>query len=475
MRLGIIIMAAGKGTRLKSKRAKVLHEIGGRSLLAHVIASAAQVVPPQDILVIVGHQAEAVQAATRETGVRFVVQTEQRGTGHAIQTAEQGTRDYDELIILSGDVPLLRPETIVALRDFHLQERAAMTILTAEPDEPFGYGRILRKAPDAPEVDAIIEQKSLRPGQENLREINSGIYAFRREALFNHIGGLTADNSQKELYLTDMARLLHDAGERVLARKAAQPEEVLGANTIAEMMMLDRELRIATANRLMAAGVTIQQPETVMIDARVEVGADTVIEPFVQLLGRTRVGSDCRIRSYSVIENSTVGDQVVILQSCVITDTQIDKGARIGPLAHLRPGCHIGEGAHIGNFVEAKKTRLGRGSKANHLTYLGDAEIGSGVNIGAGTITCNYDGVAKHQTVIGDKVFIGSDSALVAPLVIGEGAYIGAGSTITKDVPADALAVARARQVTKEGWAKNRRAQREARKADLSDQKSAGD
>ena len=472
MRLGIVIMAAGKGTRRKSKRAKVLHEIGGRSLVKHVIAAAAQVVPPHDILVIVGHQAEAVQYAVRDTGVRFAVQTEQRGTGHALQIAEQGTRDYDELIVLSGDVPLLRPQTIVALRDFHLQQRAAMTILTAEPADPFGYGRVIRHSPGAPEVDAIVEQKALRPEQLGLREINSGIYAFRREALFNHIGQLDADNSHKELYLTDMAGILHQAGERVLAIKAAHSEEVLGANTIAEMMMLDRALRLATAQQLMAAGVTILQPETVTIDAGVEVGPDTVIEPFAQLLGQTRVGSDCRIRSYSVIENSTIGDHVLILQSCVISETQIDKGAHIGPLAHLRPGCHIGEDAHIGNFVEAKKTRLGKGSKANHLTYLGDAEIGSGVNIGAGTITCNYDGVAKHKTVIGDKVFIGSDSALVAPIVIGEGAYIGAGSTITKDVPADALAVARGRQVTKEGWAKNRRAQREARKAELSEQKT---
>ncbi len=457
-------MAAGKGTRLKSKRAKVLHEIGGRALVRHVIAAAAQVVPPHDILVIVGHQAEAVQAAVRDTGVRFAVQEEQRGTGHAIQTADPNTRDYDQLIVLSGDVPLLRPETIVALRDFHLRERAAMTILTATPANPFGYGRVLRRSPDAPEVAAIVEQKALDAAQEDLREINSGIYAFRRDALFAHIGQLNADNPHQELYLTDMARILHDAGERVVAIRAAQPEEVLGANTIAEMMKLDRELRLAHAHRLMAAGVTILQPETVMIDAGVEVGPDTVIEPFAQLLGETRVGSDCRIRSYSVLENSTVGDHVLILQSCVISDAVIDKGARIGPLAHLRPECHIGEGAHVGNFVEAKKTRLGKGSKANHLTYLGDAEIGERVNIGAGTITCNYDGVNKHKTLIGDGVFIGSDTALVAPLVIGEGAYIGAGSTITKDVPPDALAVARGHQVNKEGWAKNRRAQRESQK-----------
>jgi bifunctional UDP-N-acetylglucosamine pyrophosphorylase/glucosamine-1-phosphate N-acetyltransferase len=468
MRLGIVIMAAGKGTRLKSKRAKVLHEIGGRPLVKHVIAAASQVVSPHDILVIVGHQADTVQAVLRDTGVRFAVQQEQRGTGHAVQTAEAGTRGYDELIVLSGDVPLLRPETIVALRDFHMQEQAAMTILTAEPADPFGYGRVLRKSANALEVTAIVEQKALDAAEEGIREINSGIYAFRRDALFNHIGQLSADNAQKELYLTDMARILHDAGEKVVAIKAAQPEEVLGANTIAEMMRLDHELRLATAHRLMAAGVTILQPETVMIDAGVEIGSDTVIEPFAQLLGETRIGSDCRIRSYSVLENTTVGDQVLILQSCVIAEALIDKGARIGPLAHLRPGCHIGEGAHIGNFVEAKKTNLGKGSKANHLTYLGDAEIGSGVNIGAGTITCNYDGVNKYKTLIGDRVFIGSDSALVAPIVIGEGAYIGAGSTITKDVPADALALARAQQVTKPEWAKNRRAQREAMKSEVS-------
>jgi bifunctional UDP-N-acetylglucosamine pyrophosphorylase/glucosamine-1-phosphate N-acetyltransferase len=397
--------------------------------------------------------------------VRFAVQEEQRGTGHAIQIAEQATRDYDELIVLSGDVPLLRPETILTLRDFHLRERAAMTVLTAAPTKPFGYGRVLRRSSDAPEVAAIVEQRALQPEQQGVREINSGIYAFHREALFSHIGQLRAENSHKELYLTDMAHILDDAGERVVAIEAAQAAEVLGANTIAEMMELDHKLRLATAHRLMAAGVTILQPETVMIDAGVEVGADTVIEPFAQLLGETRVGSDCRIRSYSVLENTTLGDQVLILQSCVIADARIDKGARIGPLAHLRPGCHIGEGAHIGNFVEAKKTNMGKGSKANHLTYLGDAEIGSGVNIGAGTITCNYDGVNKYKTLIGDGVFIGSDSALVAPIVIGEGAYIGAGSVITKDVPADALAVARGQQINKLNWAKNRRAQREAQKS----------
>ncbi len=464
MRLGIVIMAAGKGTRLKSKRAKVLHEIGGRPLLRHVIASAAQVVPARDILVIVGHQAEAVEAAVGDTGVRFVVQDKQRGTGHAMQCAERETRPYDMLIVLSGDVPLLRAETIVALRDFHLRERAAMTILTAEAQNPFGYGRVIRREPGAPEVAAIVEQKALTQEMERVREINSGIYAFRRKALYENIGQLRADNAQKELYLTDMARLLAKAGKRVVALSAAQPTEVLGANTIAEMMDLDREMRMEQARRLMAAGVTIFRPETVTIDVAVEVGPDTVIEPFVQLLGQTKIGSDCRIRSYSVIEGATLADGVVVRQGCIIAESQIDKGAMIGPYAHVRPGCHIGEGAHIGNFVETKKTRVGKGSKANHLTYLGDAEVGAGANIGAGTITCNYDGVKKYTTVIGDRVFIGSDSALVAPVMIGEGAYVGAGSVITDDVPADALAIGRGRQVNKPNWAKSRRAQKESRK-----------
>ncbi|HTW48068.1 MAG TPA: bifunctional UDP-N-acetylglucosamine diphosphorylase/glucosamine-1-phosphate N-acetyltransferase GlmU [Acidobacteriaceae bacterium] len=464
MRLGILIMAAGKGTRLRSKRAKVLHQIGGRPLIGHVIAAAAQVVPPGDIVTIVGHQADAVQAAVRNTGVRFVVQADQRGTGHAVQSAEQATRDYDELIVLSGDVPLLRPETIVALRDFHLREQAAMTILTAAPENPFGYGRVIRRKADAPEVAAIVEEKALAPVQEGIREINSGIYAFRRSTLFEHIGQLQADNAHKELYLTDMARILVGAGERVVAVRAAEATEVLGANTIAEMMDLDRELRLATARRLMAGGVTIFRPETVTIDSTVEIGADTVIEPYVQLLGETTVGSDCRIRSYSVIENTKLGDRVLVQPSCMIAESEIGKGAQLGPFARLRPGCVIGEGAHIGNFVEGKKVRIGAGSKANHLTYLGDAEIGSGVNIGAGTITCNYDGVDKHQTLIGDGVFVGSDSTLVAPIVIGEGAYIAAGSCITEDVPADALALGRAHQTTKPHWAKNRREARAARK-----------
>ena len=460
MRLAILIMAAGKGTRLKSKRAKVLHEIGGKALLRHVIDSASQIVPPGDIFVVIGHQAATVEAAVKDTGVKFVHQTEQRGTGHAIQSAASAVSDYDSLLVLSGDVPLLKPETIARLRDFHFEQRAAMTILTSAAADPTGYGRVLRKKNGSPEVTAIVEQKSLTPEQQSISEINSGIYAFQTAPLFAHIHELTTGNAHGEYYLTDVAGLLVKAGERVVALEAAQPIEVLGANTIAEMMDLDRELRLQTARRLMAQGVTILRPDTTVIDSTVQVGADTIIEPFVQILGETKIGEDCRIRSYSVLENASVEDHVTIRQGCVIAGSSIARGALIGPYSHIRPESSIGEGAHVGNFVETKKVKLGKGSKANHLTYLGDAEIGSGTNVGAGVITCNYDGINKHRTLIGDGVFVGSDSTLVAPLTVGNGAYIAAGSCITENVPEDALALGRTRQTNKEGWAASKRAQR---------------
>ena len=460
----VVILAAGKGTRLKSSRPKVLHEIGGKPLLAHVIAAATKVVAPADIFVVIGHQAERVKAAVAGTGVRFVEQAEQLGTGHAIQCAREAITGYENILVLSGDVPLIRPETIERLWQFHLAQQAAMTILTAAPADPIGYGRIVRAAPDSPEVEAILEQKALTPKQQSIGEINSGIYAFRTAPLLAHLDQLTADNANREVILTDTAGLLRTAGERVVAIQAADAAEVLGANTIAELVALDATLRAATASRLMAAGVTIFRPDTCVIDAEVEVAADTVIEPFVQLLGRTRIGADCLIRSYTVIENCALGDNVLVRQSCVLAESTVADGAKIGPFAHLRPGSEIGECAHVGNFVETKKAKLGKGAKANHLTYLGDAEVGEGTNIGAGVITCNYDGVHKHPTRIGKGVFVGSDSTLVAPVTVEDGAYIGAGSCITKDVPAGALAVARARQISKEGWVAAKRTHQDAQK-----------
>jgi bifunctional UDP-N-acetylglucosamine pyrophosphorylase/glucosamine-1-phosphate N-acetyltransferase len=457
-KLAVVIMAAGKGTRLKSQRPKVLHEIGGKPLLAQVIAAARQIVAPAEIFVVIGHQAEKVRAAVAATGVGFVEQAEQLGTGHAIQCARAAIQGYENILVLSGDVPLIRPETLAQLWSYHQAEHAAMTILTAAPDDPTGYGRMVRKSPNSPEVEAIVEQKALTAEQKKIGEINSGIYAFQTAPLLAHLGQLDANNANREVILTDMASLLQAAGERVVAIQAADAIEVLGANTIAELVALDATLRLKTANRLMAAGVTIFRPETTVIDAEVEVAADTVIEPFVQLLGRTRIGANCLIRSYTVIENCTLADGVLVRQSCVLTESTVGAGAKIGPFAHLRPASEIGEDAHVGNFVETKKTKLGKGAKANHLTYLGDTEVGEGSNIGAGTITCNYDGVNKHKTRIGKGAFIGSDSTLVAPVEVGDGAYVGAGSCITKDVPADSLAVSRAPMVLREGWATARRA-----------------
>jgi bifunctional UDP-N-acetylglucosamine pyrophosphorylase/glucosamine-1-phosphate N-acetyltransferase len=336
-----------------------------------------------------------------------------------------------------------------------------MTILTAEPADPSGYGRIVRASRSSDTVKQIVEQKMLKGTQQKLREINSGIYAFATGPLFANIDRLTTDNPNREFYLTDMAALLVKARARVLAIKASDPAEVLGANTLAELAGLDANLRLRKCRELMEAGVSIYRPETCVIDSEVEIGADTVLEPFVQLLGKTRIGSNCRIRSYSVISDSQIDEGAIIKPGCIIDQSQIGAEAVLGPYSHLRPASQIGPSARVGNFVEIKKTRLGRGSKANHLTYLGDSEIGERVNIGAGTITCNYDGEKKHVTIIEDGAFVGSDSILVAPVRIGKGAYIAAGSTITEDVPEDSLAVGRARQQVKEGWARKKRENRQ--------------
>jgi bifunctional UDP-N-acetylglucosamine pyrophosphorylase/glucosamine-1-phosphate N-acetyltransferase len=453
-------MAAGKGTRLKSQLPKVLHEVGGKPLLEHVIRAAVRIVPAGDVYAIIGHEADRVRAALEHTGVNFVLQAEQRGTGHALMVARDALAGYDHVIVLSGDAPLIRPETIGYLRNFHLEEQAAMTLLSADLENPTGYGRVLRKTARQAAVQAIVEEKASSPAQKKIQEINSGFYVFAVRELYGNIGKLSPVNAHGEYYLTDMAEVLHKARQRVVAFKTDDASEVLGGNTRAELADIDEKMRLAKCRQLMADGVTVFYPATCVIDADVEIAPDTVIEPYVQLLGKTRIGSGCRVRSYCVIRDVEIGDGATVLPGCVMDDARIGAGAVVGPYSRLRPGSDIGEGAHVGNFVETKKTRLGKGSKANHLTYLGDAEIGAGVNIGAGTITCNYDGVAKYKTVIEDGVFIGSDSALVAPVRIGKGAYVGAASCITDDVPADSLAIARARQVVKEGWAAEKRAAR---------------
>jgi bifunctional UDP-N-acetylglucosamine pyrophosphorylase/glucosamine-1-phosphate N-acetyltransferase len=374
--------------------------------------------------------------------------------------AREALSAYDHVIVLSGDAPLITWETIGRLRNFHLEEQAAMTLLSADLENPTGYGRVLRKTVRSAEVRGIVEEKAASAPQKKIREINSGFYVFAVKELYGSIGKLSTVNAHHEYYLTDMAEVLGKARQRVVVWKMANASEVLGGNTRAELADIDQQMRLAKCRQLMADGVTVFYPATCVIDADVEIAPDTVIEPYVQLLGKTRIGTACRVRSYCVIRDSEIGDGVIVRPGCVMEEARLGTGAVVGPYSHLRPGSEIGEGAHVGNFVETKKIKLGKGSKANHLTYLGDADIGAGVNIGAGTITCNYDGVHKHKTVIDDGVFIGSDSTLVAPVRVGKGAYVGAASCITDDVPEDALALGRARQIVKEGWAREKRAAR---------------
>jgi bifunctional UDP-N-acetylglucosamine pyrophosphorylase/glucosamine-1-phosphate N-acetyltransferase len=463
-RVAIAIMAAGKGTRLKSQLPKVLHEVGGKPLLAHVIAAATSVVPPSDVFAIIGHEAGRVRTAVAHTGVNFILQAEQRGTGHALMVAQPALANYDHVIVLSGDAPQITPQTIARLLNFHLDEQAAMTLLSADLDHPTGYGRVIRagsgKNPRSAEVQAIVEEKSASPAQKKIHEINAGFYVFAVPQLFSNIKKISTANPHGEFYLTDMAEVLRKAKLRVVVWKTENSAEVLGANTRAELSFIDQQIRRRKCQELMDQGVTIFYPSTCVIDDDVEIAPDTVIEPFVQILGKSRIGANCRIRSYSVIRDSEIGDGVMIRPGCILEEARVAPTAVLGPYSHLRPGSDIGEGAHVGNFVETKKIKLGKGSKANHLTYLGDAEIGQGVNIGAGTITCNYDGVAKHTTVIEDGAFIGSDSTLVAPVRVGKGAYVAAASCITKDVPQDALAIGRGQQIVKEGWAREKRAAR---------------
>lgn len=454
--LSVVILAAGLGTRMKSRKAKVLHRAGGRCLVEHVVRTAQALTSPQRIFVVVGHQADDVRAAIQVPGIQFIHQAEQKGTGHALMvSAETLATLGGRIVILYGDCPLVRAGTLEGLAAAQEPAGAAGAILTAIMDDPTGYGRVLRDA--GSQVTGVVEQRAGTPEQLAIREANMGLYCYRAEPFWKHVHELRPDNPAHEYYLTDMVEILRRAGYGINAYRIEDPREVLGINDRAELAVVDRLLRERKVRDLMLAGVTIEKPETVTVDPDVTIGMDTIIEPFVQLLGRTTIGESCHIGACSVVRDSELEDEVVVGPFTVIGTSRLERGAQAGPFARLRMGNHLEAGARTGNFVELKKTRLGAGSKAMHLAYLGDSEIGPRVNVGAGTITCNYDGTGKYKTKIGAGAFIGSNSTLVAPLEVGEGAYLAAGSVITNDVPADALGVGRARQENKEGWAKKRR------------------
>jgi bifunctional UDP-N-acetylglucosamine pyrophosphorylase / glucosamine-1-phosphate N-acetyltransferase len=450
----VVILAAGQGTRMKSALPKVLHPIAGLPVIEHVLRTA-ESVSPATITLVVGHRADVVRERLAGRGVQFALQEPQLGTAHALQQAEPAlTGRTGTLVLLSGDAPFFSPRSLRRLIDTHCGANAAATVVTATAERPDGYGRIVRT--DG-RIARIVEERDASPAERQIHEINSGIYAFDLAPLFEALRGIASQNAQGEFDLTDLVGIYRRRKLPVETLLVDNAQEILGINSRTELAEMSGLLRQKKNEEVMAAGVTLVDPATTYIDADVEIGADTVIHPGVVLEGRTRVGSACEIQAHVRISDSTLGDGVTVNNFCLIVGAQVAHGASVGPFAHLRPETVVGEKAKIGNFVELKKTTMGPGSKANHLAYLGDATIGANVNVGAGTITCNYDGVKKYQTVIEDGAFIGSDSQLIAPVTIGKGAYVAAGSSITKDVPAGALGIARGQQSNVEGWVERKK------------------
>jgi bifunctional UDP-N-acetylglucosamine pyrophosphorylase/glucosamine-1-phosphate N-acetyltransferase len=450
--LRVLILAAGKSTRMKSKYAKVLHRVGGQTLLEHVLRSARSV--SADVWVVVGHTADKVKASVSE--VKFVDQNEQLGTGHAVLAARNHFAGYTgDLLVLPGDVPLIKVETLQAFVKFHRDGGYSASVLTADADNPCGYGRIVRRNDN--EVDSIVEHRDATPEILKIPEINSGIYVFNAPALFQALSKIRNNNAQREYYLTDVIGILVTQRDRVGAFKVPSVEEVLGINTRQELAQVDRVMRRRKCEALMSEGVTIIDPDTTFIDGDVQIGADTTIYPSVQIYGQTVIGDDVTIHSFTRISNSKIGSRSTVLEGCIVDESAMAEEVTIGPFTRLRPQSVLADKVKVGNFVEIKKSTLGVGSKSMHLAYLGDATIGKNVNIGAGVITCNYDGEHKHPTVVEDGAFVGTDTQLIAPVRIGKNAYVAAGSSVTEDVPPESLAIARGRQVNKEGWVKNRK------------------
>jgi len=453
--LGIILLAAGQGTRMKSALPKVLHDLGGKALFLHALGTARRL-DPGIVAVVVGHGADAVQRAYAGEDVLWVIQQKQLGTGHAVLCVQEAFHGFDgEVVILSGDVPMIQEKTLRRMIEHHRGQRAAVTLLSALLEEPMGYGRILRDGHGT--IVGIVEEKDATEAQRKVREVNAGIYIASAPFLFAALSGVKNDNQQGEYYLPDIVAIGLAQGKIVESVRVDDTSEMMGINSREELAFMEKNLREKINKKWMAAGVTLTDPDTTYIEEGVTIGRDTVIGPNTHLKGKTTVGERCQIDGSAFLTDMEIGDEVLLRFSVVLTGSRIDRGAIIGPFAHLRPGTHLGCHVHIGNFVEAKAAHVGDGTKANHLTYLGDVTIGRDTNIGAGTITCNYDGFQKYKTTIGDRVQVGSDTTLVAPISLGDDVYVATASTVRHDVPAGALVFNDREERVREGWTEQKR------------------
>ena len=453
--LGVILLAAGQGTRMKSTVPKVLHSLGGKALFLHVLENARRL-DPAIIAIVVGHAARRVQDACPARDINWAIQEEQLGTGHAVLCAQDKFHEFaGDILILSGDVPLIQEQTLRTMIEHQHSSRADLSFLTAQLDNPKGYGRILRNAQGA--IAGIVEEKDATGEQRQISEINTGIYVVSSPFLFEALAAVKNHNQQKEYYLTDIIAIALRQKKKVEAVQINDVRETLGINSREDLAKMEKNLRDKINQKWMLAGVTLQDPDTTYIEETVRIGQDTVIGPNTHLKGKTVIGERCQIDGTAFLTDMEIGDDVLLKFSVVMTGSRIDRGAIIGPFAHLRPGTHLGSNVHIGNFVEAKAAHVGEGTKANHLTYLGDVTIGRDTNIGAGTITCNYDGFQKYKTTIGDRVQVGSDTTLIAPIAIGDDVYVATASTVRHDIPAGALVFNPREEQLREGWTEQKR------------------
>jgi bifunctional UDP-N-acetylglucosamine pyrophosphorylase/glucosamine-1-phosphate N-acetyltransferase len=453
--IGVILMAAGQGTRMKSRLPKVLHPLAGKPLFLHTLGTALRLEPSR-VVVVIGHGAETVRQAYAPGGVTWIVQEKQLGTGHAVQCARESFRDFiGDVVILSGDVPLIREETLWRMINTHREGHAALTLMTALLDEPTGYGRVLRDARG--KIAGIVEEPDATEAQKRIREVNAGLYVAAPEFVFPALNKICNHNRQGEYYLPDVLKIGLDEKRAIATVQVDDSGEMKGVNTREELAAMEKTLQERINRKWMEAGVTLKDPQTIYIEEGVTLGKDTVIGPNTHLRGRTVIGERCQIDGSAYLTDAELEDEVHLLFSVVITSSRIASGAIVGPFAHLRPGTSLGRNVHIGNFVEAKQATIGEGTKANHLTYLGDCTIGRETNIGAGTITCNYDGFNKYRTSIGDRVQVGSDTTLIAPVSLGDDVYVATATTVRHDVPAGALVFNERREAVREGWTEQKR------------------